>query len=96
MSALLEACGWAVNSRMYMTKRLGYLFSHTPNLPKGARKERRDLVTLFVRETGYGAFRWTRTRVGLVSLLATLLTIALLGTLWGNQIKTLVQTWMGG
>jgi len=96
MSALLEACGWAVNSRMYMTRRLGYLFSHTPNLPKGARKERRDLVTLFVRETGYGAFRWTRTRVGLVSLLATLLTIALLGTLWGNQIKALVQTWMGG
>ena len=96
MSALLEACGWAVNFRMYMTRRLGYLFSHTPNLPEGARKERRDLVTLFVRETGYGAFRWTRTRVGLVSLLATLLTIALLGTLWGNQIKALVQTWMGG
>ena len=96
MSALLEACGWAVNSRMYMTRRLGYLFSHTPNLPKGTRKERRDLVTLFVRKTGYGAFRWTRTRVGLVSLLATLLTIALLGTLWGNQIKALVQTWMGG
>ena len=91
MSALLEACGWAVNFRMYMTRRLGYLFSRTPHLPEGARKERRDLVTLFLRQTGHGAFRWTRTRVGLVSLLAALLTVALLSMLWGNQIKAFLQ-----
>ncbi len=92
MSALLEACGWAVNFRMYMTRRLGYLFSHTPHLPEGARKERRDLVTLFLRQTGYGAFRWTR--VGLVSLLAALLTVALLSALFWNQIKALLQAWL--
>ncbi len=94
MSALLEACGWAVNFRMYMTRRLGYLFSHTPHLPEGARKERRDLVTLFLRQTGYGAFRWTR--VGLVSLLAALLTVAILSALFWNQIKALLQAWLSG
>ncbi len=94
MSALLEACGWAVNFRMYMTRRLGHLFSHTPHLPEGARKERRDLVTLFLRQTGYGAFRWTR--VGLVSLMAALLTVALLSALFWNQVKALLQAWLSG
>jgi len=94
MSALLEACGWAVNFRMYMTRRLGYLFSHTPHLPEGARKERRDLVTLFLRQTGYGGFRWAR--VGLVALLAALLTVALLSALFWNQIKVLLQAWRSG
>ena len=94
MSALLEACGWAVNFRMYMTRRLGYLFSRTPHLPEGARKERRDLVTLFLRQTGHGAFRWTR--VGLVSLLAALLAVALLSMLWGNQMKAFLQAWLSG
>ena len=94
MSALLEACGWAVNFRMYMTRGLGYLFSHTPNLPEGARKERRDLVTLFLRQTGYRTFRWTR--VGLAFLLAAVLTGALLSALWRDEIKTLLQGWLGG
>ena len=94
MSALLEACGWAVNFRMYMTRRLGHLFSRTPHLPEGARKERRDLVTLFLRQTGYGAFRWTR--VGLVSLLVALLTVALLSAFFWNQIKALLQGWLSG
>ncbi len=94
MSDLLEACGWAVNFRMYMTRRLGYLFSHTPHLPEGARKEHRDLVTLFLRQTGYAAFRWTR--VGLVSLLAALLTVALLSALFWSQINALLQTWLSG
>ncbi|MCH8937943.1 MAG: hypothetical protein IH966_00865 [Gemmatimonadetes bacterium] len=89
MSALLEACGWAVNFRMYMTRRLGHLFSRTPHLPEGARKERRDLVTLFLRQTGYRASRWTRVR--LVSLLAALLAAALLSALFWNQIKALLQ-----
>ena len=92
MSALLEACGWAVNFRMYMTRRLGHLFSHTPRLPEGTRKERRDLVTVFLRQTGYRAFRWTR--VGLIPLLAALLTVALLSALWWNEIKALMQGWL--
>jgi hypothetical protein len=94
MSVLLEACGWAVNLRMYMTRQLGYLFSHTPHLPEGARKESRDLVTLFLRQTGYGGFRWTR--VGLIALLAVLLTVALMSALFWNQIQALLQAWLSG
>ena len=92
MSALFEACGWAVNFRMYMTRRLGYLFSHTPHLPEGARKERRDLVTQFLHQTGYGGSRWTRARLFL--LLAALLTVILLGALYRNPIKALLETWV--
>ncbi len=93
MSALLEACGWAVNFRMYMTRRLGYLFSHTPHLPEGARKERRDLVTLFLRQTGHGGTRWTR--VGAVSLFA-LLAVVILGAIYWNQIKAILPGWLSG
>jgi hypothetical protein len=94
MSALLEACGWAVNFRMYMTPGLGYLFSHTPNLPEGARRERRDLVTLFLRQTGYRTSRWTR--VGRAFLLVAVLTGILLSAFWWDEIKTLVQGWLSG
>ena len=34
--------------------------------------------------------------VGLVSLLAALPTSALLSTLWGNEIKALLQGWLSG
>ena len=94
MSSLLEACGWAVNFHMYMTRRLNNLFSHTPHLPGGAHKERRDLVTLFLRQIGQGPFRWTR--VGLVSLLVALLTVALLSALFWYPIKELLQAWLRG
>jgi len=90
MSALLEACGWAVNSRMYMTRRLGDLFSRTPHLPQGARKERRDLVALFLRRTGYGRSRWTR--VAPILLLAALALI--LGALYWKPIQAQLQAWV--
>ena len=82
-----------MNFRMYMTRRLGYLFSHTPHLPEGARKERRDLVTLFLRQTGHGGTRWTR--VGAVSLFA-LLAVVILGAIYWNQIKAILPGWLSG
>lgn len=95
MSTLLEACGWAVNFRMYMTRRLGYLFSHMPHLPDGVRKERRDLVNIFLQKTGYGAFR--RSRMGLVCLVTVLLIVAvlltggLLNAIWWSKIEVLLE-----
>ena len=53
MGVLLEALGWAVNVRMRLNNTLGRLFTHTPYLPEGARKERRDAVKQFVKEFGY-------------------------------------------
>jgi hypothetical protein len=35
MSLLFEANGWAVNASMKVTRRLGGLFTRTPNLPRG-------------------------------------------------------------
>jgi len=48
MSALLEACGWAVNIRMRLTATLGRLFTEIPPLPEGARKRRLDLAKIFL------------------------------------------------
>jgi len=50
MSVLLEASGWAVNVHMRLSATLGRLFTHAPNLPKDARKERRDVAAQFVKD----------------------------------------------
>jgi hypothetical protein len=52
MSVLLEALGWAVNVHMRLNNSLGKLFTHTPHLPKDARKERKDVVKQFLKEFG--------------------------------------------
>ena len=52
MSVLLEASGWAVNVHMRLSDTLGRLFTHVPNLPKDARKERRDVIVQFVKDLG--------------------------------------------
>jgi len=50
MSDILEASGWAVNVRMRINSTMGRLFTHTPNLPKDAIRERRDTIVKFVKE----------------------------------------------
>jgi hypothetical protein len=40
MSVLLEACGWALNGRMRLTRELSLLFTKRPPLPKGSIKRR--------------------------------------------------------
>ena len=94
LSALLEACGWAVNFRMYMTRRLGCLFSYQPHLPAGAHKESRDLARKFLQQTGQGSSLWTR--VGLIALLLAVLALVFLGASWGSGIRALLQGWWSG
>lgn len=53
MSVLLEAAGWSVNVHMRLNANLGRLFTHTPRLPKNARKERKDEVVQFAKHLGY-------------------------------------------
>ncbi|MDP2315219.1 MAG: hypothetical protein Q8P41_20135 [Pseudomonadota bacterium] len=40
LSALLEACGWALNGRMRLTHYLSLLFTQRPGLPRGSRLKR--------------------------------------------------------
>jgi hypothetical protein len=47
ISALLEACGWALNGRMRLTRHLSLLFTRRPALPAGS--VRRRLVPREVR-----------------------------------------------
>lgn len=92
LSAILEACGWAVNFRMYLTHKLGYLVTRTPPLPKGAQVEHRDLVRLSLRKSGYRTFNWAR--LGLISLLTVLSTVVVLSLAFGNEVKSFLRTWL--
>jgi hypothetical protein len=74
MSVLLEASGWAVNVHMRLSATLGRLFTHAPNLPKDARKERRDVVAQFVKEFGY-----TPLRSGKLSIVVLIILLIMLG-----------------
>jgi hypothetical protein len=77
LTALLEASGWAINLRMKLTGDLGRLFTHSPSLPKGSRRERRDLVEMFAQNIGVGLIAWKR--VGLIVLIGALIIGGLLG-----------------
>ncbi len=73
MSVLLEALGWAVNVHMRLNNSLGKLFTHTPRLPKDARKERKDVVEQFLKEFGDNPLRSVRPfRIVLMVLLIVL------------------------
>lgn len=60
LTALLEASGWAINIRIRLTGRMGRLFTRQPFLPKGARKERKDIGALFARQFGPKPISWKR------------------------------------
>ena len=73
MSVLLEALGWAVNVHMRLNNSLGKLFTHTPRLPKDARKERKDVVEQFLKEFGGAPLRSGKlSKVVLIILLIVL------------------------
>jgi len=69
MSVLLEASGWAVNVHMRLSATLGRLFTRVPYLPKDARKERRDVVTQFVKGFGYTPSRSSKLPIVILSIL---------------------------
>ena len=78
LSGLLEASGWAVNAHMRINTQMGRLFTHTPDLPKDARKERRDTVSKFVKQFGYQSSQSMRTIVFVLMFIVLLLCLMLL------------------
>ena len=78
MSTLLEASGWAVNVHMRLNATLGRLFTHVPNLPKGARREHRDVVAQFVKESGRPSLRSKKLSVAVLIILLIALGLILI------------------
>ena len=76
MSVLLEALGWAVNVHMRLNNTLGKLFTHTPPLPEGTLKDRKDVVLQFVKNIGYTPKR--SRMLALVALLVILIALSLI------------------
>ncbi len=44
LGLLFEASGWAINPRMKITRRLGLIFTRTPDFPPGTTTDRRDML----------------------------------------------------
>ncbi|NOX97510.1 MAG: hypothetical protein GXO98_05555 [Nitrospirae bacterium] len=77
MSVLLEALGWAVNVNMRLNTTLGRLFTHVPHLPKGARKEQKDVVAGFVKKFAYTPLP-SRKRALMVLIISLIILILIL------------------
>jgi len=87
MSGLLEASGWAVNVHMRVNTVMGRLFTRTPPLPKGARKERGDTLIKFVKEFGNASSQSIRpTTVVLMLILLLLCSILLWTNILGEKL----------
>jgi len=82
MGALLEAAGWSVNFRMYMTHQLGNLFTRTPGFPKGAKKDRHDMVRRFLRQRHRRKLGWTK----ILILSIAFGVVVLFALMWGFEI----------
>ncbi len=78
MSGLLEASGWAVNVHMRLNMTMGRLFTHTPHLPKDARKERKDIISKFVKELGDNTSQPMRPTTFILAFIFLLLCLMLL------------------
>jgi hypothetical protein len=95
MSLLLEANGWALNVHMGITGRLGRLFTRTPALPKGSRKDRTDILLAFLEEERDAARAKTRRRRRIVVLAFFVLAAAVLYVWlehWGG--RTVAGPWL--
>ncbi len=50
LSMILEASGWAINSHMRLTRRIGAIFTYVPKHPAGARCRHRDQVGTLLKK----------------------------------------------
>lgn len=63
IAMFLEAGGWAINEPLRMTRMMGLIFTHKPELPGGARLLSKDLVSPFFKTLNLApskARRWRR------------------------------------
>jgi len=75
LSMILEACGWAMNAPMHLTRRIGRLFTSVPPAPAGTVYRRNDMVSSLLRKMPGRSHRFLAWFLGL--LLAIVLGCAL-------------------
>ncbi|MBM3213454.1 hypothetical protein FJZ36_00835 [Candidatus Poribacteria bacterium] len=60
LGILLQACGWALNGRVLVRRRMARLFTRVTRLPSGSRRRRKDLVGPLAKIARQAAWqRWT-------------------------------------
>lgn len=82
MSALLEACGWAVNIRMRLTATLGRLFTELPPLPKHAEKRRLDLAKTFLAQVPKATHATKKVAAVIIAVIIIALVVAYSFSVW--------------
>ncbi|MCK4533512.1 hypothetical protein KAU39_06955 [bacterium] len=60
MSVVLEASGWAINTPMRLTVKLGRIFTRKAFFPKDTYKIRKDIIEDFAQKVGYRSFSFRR------------------------------------
>ena len=80
MGMLFEASGWAINPRMKITRRLGIVFTRTPDFPAGTRVDRRDVLAGLAEILAQDKQLARRRRR--ISLVLLLVAAAAAGALW--------------
>ncbi len=60
MSVVLEASGWAINTPMRLTVKLGRIFTRKAFFPKGTYKIRKDIIEDFAQKVGERSFSFRR------------------------------------
>ncbi|MFB6356326.1 MAG: hypothetical protein ABEJ65_07410 [bacterium] len=70
---LLEASGWAINTRMRLSRSLCKLFTRSPSLPSSAQLDKTDLAKVYLASMESESRRWSI--VFLLLLIAVVLTV---------------------
>jgi len=55
----LEACGWAMNSSIRLTRKMGLLFTRTPSLPENSSKIYFDQTKILLKNADFQKRDWT-------------------------------------
>lgn len=58
LSTILEACGWAMNLRMKLSRPLALLFTRQPGLPSGAVRDKADMLARSMGIKEGSGMRW--------------------------------------
>jgi hypothetical protein len=89
LSTMLEACGWAVNVRIYLSRRHSLRFTRVPPLPKGSVREL-GVIPSVASDEESGRFRTFLLVLGVLVLVALWTLRAPLGDLVGRLVAPLL------
>jgi hypothetical protein len=88
----LEACGWSINHRLRLTRKMGLLFTHAPGLPKGSRRQRWEKIGKLLKRIEIEKSPWRFRLLVVIPLIIILLLAVIFYSPAGKD--SLFDKWM--